>query len=174
MSEPFVGQVIAVGFNFAPVGWHLCDGSLLPIAQYAAVFSLLGTQFGGDGVTNFALPDLRGRAPLGAGAGPGLQPYDVGQNGGVESVTLSSGQIASHTHTLVAAAAATTPTPGPTVVLGMPGAATPIYASAGTQAALAGGTVSPSVGSGGAHENRQPSTTVNYIISLNGVFPSRP
>jgi microcystin-dependent protein len=173
MSEPFVGQVIAVGFNFAPVGWHMCDGSLLPIAEYTALFSLLGTQFGGDGVNNFALPDLRGRAALGAGQGPGLQPYNVGQAGGAESVALTSGQIGSHAHALAAAGTVTTPTPGSGVVLGTPAAATPIYATAGTAATFASTTVSPSPGSGGAHENRQPSATISYIISLNGIYPPR-
>ena len=82
MAQPFVGQVIAVGFNFAPTGWALCDGSLLPISQNTALFSLLGTNFGGDGTTTFGLPDLRGRAALSAGQGTGLQPYTLGQNGG--------------------------------------------------------------------------------------------
>ncbi len=172
MSQPFVGQVIAVGFNFAPVNWALCDGSLLPISQYTALFSLLGTQFGGNGKTNFALPDLRGRSALGAGQGPGLQPYVVGQAGGVESVALTSGQVGSHTHGLAAAATATTPTPGSGAVLGTPAAGTPIYATAGTAGTLSGSAVSPSQG-GAPHENRQPSTTVNYIISLFGVFPPR-
>src|SRR5260370_39364521 len=174
MSERFGGQVIAVGFNLAPVGWARCDGSLLPISQYSALFSLLGTQFGGDGQQTFGLPDLQGRAALGGGQGPGLQPYVVGQIGGVESVALASGQFAGHTHALEAAATATTPTPGPGVVLGTPGAATPIYATAGTQAVLSTNTVSPRAGSGTPHENRQPTTTVNYIISLFRILPSRP
>ncbi len=173
MSQPFVGQVIAVGFNFAPVGWALCDGSLLPIPDYSALFNLIGTTFGGDGQTTFGLPDLRGRAPLGAGQGPGLQSYVLGQIGGVESVALTGSQFAGHTNALEAAATATTPTPGSGVVLGTPGAATPIYATAGTQAVLSTNTVSPSPGSGVPHENRQPSTTVNYIISLFGIFPSQ-
>ncbi len=174
MSEPYLGQVIAVGFNFAPVGWHLCDGSLLPISQNTALFSLLGTTFGGDGLTTFGLPDLRGRVVLGAGQGAGLQPYVLGQMSGVESVALSSGEFASHTHAFAGAATATTPTPGGGVVMGTTGTATPMYATTGTQVTLSGGTVSASQGGGGAHENRQPSTTVTYIISLTGVFPSRP
>jgi microcystin-dependent protein len=156
MSDPFVGQVIAVGFNFAPVGWQLCDGSLLQIAQNPALFSLLGTTFGGDGQNSFGVPDLRGRVVVGAGQGPGLQPYVLGEIAGVESVALISNQFASHTHGLQAAATAT-----------------PMYASAGTAVGLAGSTVTPSPGQGTAHENRQPSTTVNYIISLYGVYPSQ-
>ena len=84
MSQPFVGQVIAVGFNFAPVNWALCDGSLLQISEFSTLYNLIGTTFGGNGTTNFALPDLRGRAALGVGQGPGLQPYVQGQTGGVE------------------------------------------------------------------------------------------
>jgi microcystin-dependent protein len=173
MSEPFVGQVIAVGFNFAPVGWALCDGSLVPISQYAALFQLLGTTFGGDGQTTFGLPDLRGRAPLGAGQGPGLQPYVQGQIAGVESVTLTSSQFASHTHALQGAATATSAAPGAGAVLGTPGAATPIYAAAGTSATLAASAVSVAQGNNLPHENRQPSLTINYIISLFGIFPSQ-
>lgn len=173
MSEPFVGQIIAVGFDFAPVGWHACDGSMLQISQYAALYSLLGTTFGGDGQTTFGLPDLRGRSVLGAGSGSGLQPYLQGQLGGVESVALNSSQYAGHTHALMTAATATTPTPGSTVVLGTPAAGTQIYASSGTAGGLAGSTVTTSPGTGGPHENRQPSLTLNYIISLEGLYPSQ-
>ena len=173
MSEPFVGQVIAVGFNFAPVGWALCQGQLLPINQNTALFSLLGTTYGGDGQSTFGLPDLRGRAALGMGQGSGLQPYLLGQPGGVESVTLTANQFASHTHALQAAATATTPTPGSGVVLGTPAAATPTYATAGTAAQLVGSAVSLAAGGNVAHENRQPSLAINYIIALFGVFPSQ-
>jgi microcystin-dependent protein len=173
MSDPFVGQVIAVGFNFAPVGWSLCDGSLLPISQNPALFSLLGTQFGGDGVSTFGLPDLRGRAVLGAGQGTGLQSYNVGQSGGTESVALNSNQFASHTHALAGAATVTTPAPGTGVVLGTTEAATPMYATSGASVSLAGSTVGASPGGNQPHENRQPTTTITYIISLTGVYPSQ-
>ena len=173
MSQPFVGQIIAVGFNFAPAGWALCQGQLLPIDQNQALFSLLGTTFGGNGTTTFGLPDLRGRAVLGMGQGPGLGSYVLGQAGGVESVTVTGAQIGSHAHGLSAAATATTPTPSSSVVLGTPAAATPIYATSGTGATLAAGAVSTTPGGGLPHENRQPSLTINYIISLFGVFPSQ-
>jgi microcystin-dependent protein len=173
MSQPYLGQVIAVGFNFAPVGWALCQGQALPISEYTALFQLLGTTYGGNGQTNFALPDLRGRAALGMGQGPGLGRYVLGQLGGVESVTLTAGQFASHTHALHTAGTATTPTPGSGVVLGTPAAATPIYATAGTPATLAGSAVSLAAGGNLAHENRQPSVTINYIIALDGIFPSQ-
>jgi microcystin-dependent protein len=173
MSEPYLGQVIAVGFNFAPVNWALCQGQLLPISQYTALFQLLGTTYGGDGVSTFGLPDLRGRAALGMGQGSGLQSYVLGQLGGVESVTLTANQFAGHTHTVQAATTATTPTPGSGVVLGTPAAATSIYATTGTPATLASSAVSPAAGGGGPHENRQPSLTINYIIALFGIFPSQ-
>jgi microcystin-dependent protein len=173
MSQPFVGQVIAVGFNFAPVGWALCDGSELAISEYETLYNLLGTIFGGNGVSTFRLPDLCGRAALGMGQGPGLQPYIIGVPGGVESVTLTSGQFAGHTHALQAAATTTSAAPGGGVVLGTPEAATPIYAAAGTSATLAGSAVSLAAGGSGPHENRQPSLTINYIISLFGIFPSQ-
>ncbi len=173
MSQPFVGQIIAVGFNFAPQGWALCDGRVLPISQYQPLFSLLGTTFGGDGQTTFGLPDLRGRAALGMGQGSGLQNYPLGQSAGAESVTLTSGQVGAHTHALAAAATATTPTPGPTVVLGTPAAADPIYATSGAGGALTSAAVSSSAGGGLPHENRQPSLAITYIISLFGIFPTQ-
>jgi microcystin-dependent protein len=173
MSEPFVGQIIAVGFNFAPAGWALCQGQLLAISDNEALFSLIGTTFGGDGQQSFGLPDLRGRAALGMGQGPGLGQSVLGQPGGAESVTLISAQIGSHTHGLSAAATATTSTASSSVVLGTPAAATPIYATGGTGATLTAGAVGPNPGGGQPHENRQPSQTINYIISLFGVFPTR-
>ena len=173
MSQPFVGQIIAVGFNFAPVGWALCQGQLIPISQNEALFTLIGTTFGGDGQTTFALPDLRGRAALGMGQGPGLGQYVLGQPGGVESAGLTSGSVGSHTHALSGAATATTSTPSSSVVLSTPTATTPIYATSGTGATLAPGAVSVTSGGGQPHENRQPSQTINYIISLFGVFPSQ-
>jgi len=173
MSQPYVGQIIAVGFNFAPVGWALCQGQLLPISENEALFTLIGTTFGGDGETTFGLPDLRGRAALGMGQGPGLGPYVLGQLGGVEQAALTGAQIGGHTHGLSAAATATTSTPSSSVVLGTPGAATPIYATSGIGATLTAGAVSPTTGGGQPHENRQPSQTINYIISLFGVFPTQ-
>ena len=173
MSQPFVGQIIAVGFNFAPVGWALCQGQLLSISENEALFQLIGTTFGGNGQTTFGLPDLRGRAALGVGQGPGLGSYVLGELDGSESVTLILPQIGSHTHGLAAAATATTATPSSSVVLGTPAATTPIYATSGIDTTLAPVVVSPTPGGGVPHENRQPSLTINYIISLFGVFPSQ-
>ena len=173
MADNFLGEIRIVGFNFAPVGWALCQGQLLPIDQNPALFQLLGTTYGGDGQQTFGLPDLRGRAALGMGQGPGLGQYVIGQLGGAESVTLISGQIGSHTHGLSAAATATTSTASSSVVLGTPAAATPIYATGGAGATLTAGAVAPNPGGGQPHENRQPSQTISYIISLFGVFPSQ-
>jgi microcystin-dependent protein len=173
MAQPFVGQVIAVGFNFAPPGWLLCNGSVVPIAEFEPLYNLIGTTYGGNGQTTFALPDLRGRAPLGMGQGPGLSNYVLGQQGGVESVALASNQFASHTHALQAAATATTSTPGSTVVLGTPDAATTLYAPSRGTTTLAPGAVSMGGGSGQPHENRQPSATINYIIAWAGIYPTQ-
>lgn len=174
MSQPFMGQVVAVGFNFAPVGWQLCDGSLLQISQYSALFALLGTTFGGDGITNFAVPDLRGRAVVGTGQGAGLSNYVQGQTGGAESVSLTGNQNGAHTHPAMAAGVTTDPTlysadPAPNQVMGAPGTNN-FYAPTGTQTTLSGSTVGLS-GAGGPHENRQPYQTITYVIALEGIFP---
>ena len=106
--DPFLGQISLLGCNFAPQGWALCQGQLLSIAQNTALFSLLGVNFGGDGRTNFQLPDLRGRAPVGFGQGPGLSAYTIGQTGGGETISISSANHPAHSHTLSAAASAAT------------------------------------------------------------------
>lgn len=105
MSDPYLGEIRLVGFNYAPINWALCDGQLLPISQNSALFSLLGTLYGGNGVTTFGLPDLRGRVPMHQGQGPDLSPRTVGESGGAETVTLTTNQIPSHTHTLTGSAA---------------------------------------------------------------------
>ncbi len=172
MSDTYLGQVVAVAFNFAPIGWAMCDGSLLQIAENDALFALLGTTYGGDGQAAFALPDLRGRIVLDSGQGPGSQNYLLGEAGGVEHVTLASGQVGAHTHHAAAASAGSTAAPGPTVVLGSAPSGTNLYATAGTSTALATATIAPAGGSH-PHENRQPFTTLSYIIATSGVFPSR-
>lgn len=179
MSDPYIGQIVAVGFNFAPKGWALCDGSLLQIAANTALFSLLGTQFGGDGVKTFGVPDLRGRIVVGTGQGPGLSNYVQGKPGGVETVTLSNTQDGAHTHGVVASGFTTDPTayvadPASDLLPGAPGG-TNYYAplSAGTQTTLAPSTLTPATG-GQPHDNRQPYQTLNYIIALTGAYPQRP
>jgi microcystin-dependent protein len=172
--DQFVGQIIAVGFNFAPVGWVPCDGRLLPISQYDVLFTLLGTTFGGDGQSTFAVPDLRGRSPVGQGTGSGLTPRSVGEPSGTESVTLISTQIAAHTHTLLAVTAAgTLPQPsGTTALATQSNSAVSMYGAGPNTITLAPQSITPA-GGNQPHENRQPFNTVNYIISTEGVYPTQ-
>ena len=181
MAEPFIGQIIIFAGNFAPRGWALCDGQLLPISQNTALFSLLGTTYGGDGRTTFALPDLRGRVPLHAGGGPGLTNYRQGQKGGVEQVTLNTSNLPAHTH------AATTTTraqsdygdsasPNNTVWAQDGAAGAQPYSTRAPNSNMHSDAVEVSVqntGGGQAHENRQPYLAINYIIALTGIYPSR-
>ncbi len=176
----FLGQIALFPYNFAPLNWAFCQGQLLPISQYTALFSLLGVQFGGDGRTNFALPDLRGRAPIDQGQGPGLTPYVVGSQQGVESVGLTTNTAPTHSHAFPAfASAATTNAPnGALPAEGTQagrggGVAVNTYAAPGTAAALAAGQVVPAAGGGQPHNNLQPYLTLNWCIALTGVFPSR-
>lgn len=159
------------GGNFAPRGWALCDGQLLAISSNTALFSLLGTEYGGDGSTTFALPDLRGRAPIHAGSGPGLSPRRTGQRLGAEHVTLVESQIPAHSHALnVANVVADNNRPDGDFLARMTAyvAGTPAPALAQLAATSIG-----TAGGGQQHENMQPSIVVNYIIALDGIFPSR-
>lgn len=167
MSEPFLAEVRIFPYNFAPRGWAFCDGQLLPINQNQALFALLGTNYGGNGQTTFALPNLQGRTPIGPGQGPGLSDYQVGETGGVESVTLTPQELPSHTHTLQAVAGnATTGAPGPAV--GLATAGSPVYAPAQNLVAMT------PIGSGGQpHPNRQPYLVLHFCIAMQGIFPSR-
>jgi microcystin-dependent protein len=171
MSQPFVGQIIAVGFNFAPVGWALCDGSSLQISQYDVLFNLIGTTYGGNGTTVFNLPDLRGRGAVGAGQGTGLSTYVLGAMAGTEAVTLSANQIGAHTHVLNAASTVTASTPATNAVLGTPETES-IYAASGATTSLASASIGSAPGGSQPHENRQPFQTINYIIALYGIYPS--
>jgi len=166
--DPFIGQIMMFGGNFAPRGWALCDGSLLPISQNQALFSILGTTYGGDGKTNFALPDLRGRAPIHAGSGPGLSPRKLGQKGGVEQVTLTTSQIPSHSHTLQGRSDAA----GSDDPSGRSLGKSNIYARQAADTAMAASSIT-ATGGGQPHENMQPFLGINFIIALVGVYPSR-
>lgn len=170
MSEPFIAEIRIFAGNFAPRGWAFCNGQLLPIAQNTALFSLIGTTYGGDGRTTTALPNLQGRAPMHPGRGPGLTSRRLGQRGGTEMVTLNEAQMPSHTHSLV-------------VEVDEPGedndpnnqsrpARAGIYAAANNLAATSADSLSDTGGSQ-AHNNMQPFLTLNYIIALTGLFPSR-
>ena len=170
MSTPFVGQLMLVPYEFLPEGWGFCHGDLMPIAQYDALFNLIGTTYGGDGHTTFALPDLRGRTLIGAGQGPGLANYALGQKGGVETVTLTPEQLPVHTHPLNANnSAATSPfASGNTPAV----SATSVYHPGAPAAAAMGADMCGSVGGGQAHDNMQPYLVLGWIISLNGIYPS--
>ncbi len=167
MAEPFLGEIRMVGFNFAPQGWAMCNGQILSISQNTALFSLLGTTYGGNGTQTFALPDLRGRVAIHLGQGPGLQSYPQGEIGGVESVTLTTGQMPTHAHSQLTSKDEQT--------TNRPDAAYPtiggIYASTQDGAAP----MQPSNNAGGSqpHENRQPFLVMNFVIALQGIFPSR-
>ncbi len=173
MSEPFLGMIAIYGFNFAPRGWAQCNGQILPIAQNTALFSLLGTTYGGNGQTTFALPDLRGRVSNSAGQGPGLSSYDLGQVGGTESATLTINNMPGHNHTYTIPANAsdgTTTEPSATTYLGQPAAN--LYTTGGPGVQMAGGNTGLTGGSQ-PFSILQPYLTLNYCIALEGIFPSR-
>ncbi len=189
MSEPFLGEINLFAGNFAPRGWALCRGQLLPIGSNTALFALIGTTYGGDGRVTFALPNLQGRVPIGAGAGPGLTRRVQGSRGGDEIVTLSTAQIPSHTHgvTLTPELGASTGNadshePSPTTVLavptvqGAPGlnaySSLPLPPDTDIEGASAT-VVASATGGGQSHTNMAPFNVLNYIIALIGVFPSR-
>ena len=165
--DPFIGEIRLVPFTFAPRGWALCAGQLLPINQNQALFALLGTNFGGDGKATFALPDLRGRVPLGAGEGASGSSYPLGSTGGQETVKLTVGQLPAHSHRVRANS-------GPSTA-NAPADAVP--ASGGAYAATQNAKMSTAMlansGAGQAHDNRQPYLSLNYIIALQGIFPSQ-
>jgi microcystin-dependent protein len=173
MADQFLGEIRAVGFNFAPVGWAICDGQLLPISQNTALFSLLGTNFGGNGTTNFALPNLQGCAPMHQGEGAGLSPRSIGETGGEAAVTLLTTQIPSHRHIPQNAAASNESIPGPSASFGGGGRGkSPAYAPASAPVAMSARAVS-NTGGNQPHNNMPPYTTLNFIIALQGIFPAR-
>lgn len=170
----FIGEVQMFAGNFAPRNWAFCDGQLLSISQNQALFSILGTTYGGDGRTSFGLPDLRGRVVMHSGSGPGLSPYNLGQHGGVESVTLNQNQIPSHTHTdQVNGASPVGRGQNSKTPEGTYWAEGASYATSSNTTMAANAVQIANAGGGQSHENRAPYIAVNYIICLNGVFPSR-
>ena len=173
--DPYLGSLLLVPYNFAPKGWMLCQGQLLPISQYTALFSLLGTSFGGDGRSTFALPDLRGRVPISSGQAPGLQPYSLGQHGGAESATLGVNQLPAHNHNMntVSGPANSTNPAGHFLAESAGGAVSSgTYASTHPNSMLNASAISPT---GGGHpvDIRQPYLTLNWIIAVQGIYPSR-
>ncbi|MGJ8725470.1 MAG: phage tail protein [Roseibacillus sp.] len=176
--EPFIGQIQPFGFNFAPRGWAHCDGQLIAISSNSALFSLLGTIYGGDGRTTFALPDLRGRAPIHMGSGAGLTPRSIGQKSGLENVTLTTPQIPSHSHSANGTIKCSTNAgdeDSPQNHYSAAHAGDENYSSS-TNENMASQGVSVTVGSAGgglAHTNMQPYLVINWCIALIGIFPSR-
>jgi microcystin-dependent protein len=175
VADPFVAEIRIFGFNFAPKGWAFCDGQLLPISQNTALFSLLGTMYGGDGKSTFGLPDMQGNAPMFFGQGQGLSLYDEGQVGGVPFVTLLDSEMPIHQHALMAnSSPGDLPTPSPIRSLARsapfiyktPAGNPPLAALAPQAVGITGG--------GQPHNNMMPYLTLNFCIALQGVFPPRP
>jgi microcystin-dependent protein len=172
MPDNYIGEITPFGGNFAIRGWSTCAGQLLSISTHTALFSILGTTYGGDGISTFGLPDLRGRAIINAGHGPGLSNYNLGQKSGAETVTLTSNQLPSHNHSGVAA-------PGPPTQPSVDSNASlptstssPIYATGTPTIAMNAGVIGNTGGSQ-SHTNIQPYLAITYLIALEGVYPSR-
>jgi len=171
MADPFVGEIRIVGFNFAPTGWALCDGQLMAISQNTALFSLLGTMYGGDGKSTFALPDFQGRAAMDAGTGSGLTARTVGDKGGAETIAVTVPQLPPHRH-VFRATAATATTSTPTSELLAEPAQPSLYGLSGEATQMYAASVVPAGGSY-PHNNMMPYLTMDFIIALQGIFPSR-
>jgi microcystin-dependent protein len=175
MSDPFIAEIRIFPFNFAPRGWAACNGQLMPLAQNTALFSLVGTTYGGNGISNFALPNLAGRLPLAPGQGPGLSMRDLGAAGGSATVALQASQMPAHSHQLAASASATSATPAGNVMapaLTATNATVPVYKNGSNRVAMAPTAVAP-VGAGLPHNNLPPYLALNFCIALQGVYPPR-
>jgi len=172
MSEPFLAEVRMVGFDFAPRGWAFCDGQILPISQNQSLYSLLGTTYGGDGRTSFALPDLRGRTPIHVGRSDGGEQHALGSKGGEEAHTLSVNEMPLHDHSFTASSAqGTTDVPQTNQVLSR--SARDVYRDQATSLTSLIPAAIANTGGSRAHENMQPFLAVNFCIALQGLFPSR-
>lgn len=174
MADPYIGEIRVFAGSYAPVGWAFCDGQQLPVAQNTALFSILGTTYGGNGSTLFALPNLQARAPMDAGSGPGLTRRDVGESGGEWVVTLSQGQMPSHTHSAVGTTApASDTTPAGNLWATDQDRGGTRYSDATTGLVAMGPNALTSSGAGGPHNNMPPYLTVSFIIALQGDYPPR-
>jgi microcystin-dependent protein len=172
MGQPYIGEIRMVGFNFAPVGWALCNGALMAITESEALFALIGTTYGGDGQQTFALPDLQSRFPVHMGQGPGLNSRILGESAGAESVTLITQQMPGHTHGFSADAAGSSSASPKGKVHGVaPGLA--CYAEPGTGNGTMAASAIASAGGSQPHDNMPPYLVVNFIISLFGIFPTQ-
>jgi microcystin-dependent protein len=174
MANPFVGEIRIFPFNFAPFGWATCNGQLLPIGQNVALFSLLGTQYGGNGTSNFALPNLQGSFPINFGQAPGLPSYIQGESGGQAAVALLTTQIPAHTHTVVCAAAGNSTSPSGNAFGSEGRGKPPAYAPLAVGAAVVmSSSAVAAAGSSQPHPNMPPYLTLNFCIALQGIFPAR-
>jgi microcystin-dependent protein len=175
VSDKFVAEIRMFGFNFAPTGWATCDGQLLPISQNTALFSLLGTFYGGDGKSNFALPDMQGNVAVNAGQGQGLSEYDLGQQGGSQFVTLIQSEMPVHTHTLNASVEDGTQGTLTTNITAATSTGGTLYQSntSSNLSPMAPQALAPAGGSL-PHNNMMPYLTLNFCIALQGIFPPRP
>ncbi|MGO4775788.1 phage tail protein [Lysobacter sp. 2RAB21] len=175
MTEPFIGQIQIFGFNFAPRGWAFCAGQTLPIQQNTALFALLGTQYGGNGTTNFALPNMQSRTPVGTGqsadGGWNPAPYNIGETGGVENVTLLPPQMPTHTHVMSGITAAATTRSPRDALYGND--TSQIYANTGGPQIPLGQNTLAQAGNTQPHSNIQPYLTINFCIAVQGIYPSR-
>jgi microcystin-dependent protein len=176
MADQFVAEIRAFPFNFAPYGWAVCNGQLLPISQNTALFSLIGTYYGGNGVSTFGLPNMQGNIPIGYGSGVGLSPYDLGQSGGETNVTLLSTQMPLHTHgvmTIDPIPAPNSPAPKNAALGARPGITNMYTTAAAPLASFAAAAIGPA-GGNLPHNNVMPFLTLNFCIALTGIFPTRP
>jgi microcystin-dependent protein len=169
MSEPFLGQLLLVPYNFAPRGWQFCQGQTVAISQNSALFSLIGTSFGGNGTTTFQLPNLQGRVPIGSGTGAGLQTYVLGEIGGHENTTLLTANLPSHNHSLMATNAPGNNAEPAANTLAKGGT---VYNPAAPSVPMNAGSISMT-GSNLPFDNRMPYLVLNWVIAINGIFPSR-
>jgi microcystin-dependent protein len=176
MADPFLGEIRIFGFNFAPRNWAFCDGQLLPISQNNALYSLLGTNFGGNGTKTFGLPNLLQNVPVGAGNAPGLSPRVLGATGGTPYVQLTSPNMPQHSHTLAGfSRPATKSTPdGNSAIAHSTGGSVFVASTAGQAATMQAGTLSAGAGSGLHHNNVMPFQKLNFCIALAGTFPAKP
>jgi microcystin-dependent protein len=173
MSDQCVGEIRCVGFNFAPTGWAQCDGQIMPINQNTALFSLLGTNFGGNGTSNFALPNLQGCVPMDAGSGAGLTPRNVGDTGGSATVTLLTSELPAHNHAAMAeSGAGSTPT-APGNFFAKTGSPVTAEYHAGVPNTLMDPNALATIGGGQPHNNLMPYLVMNFVIALQGIFPAR-
>lgn len=173
MNEPFIGSIMMFGFNFAPLDWAFCNGDSLSIANYTTLFALIGTNFGGDGVQTFNLPDMRGRVPVHQGQAAGFPQFSMGQRGGEETVTLNASQMPIHNHTVNANSASGDTGDPKSAIFANSGATDREYLSTGAANIHMSSQTMTSNGGNQPHDNMQPFLTVNFCIAFNGIFPSR-